>query len=210
MSGLFAATEPTRTIVVERGGTAWWIPFSTALLVAVVAALASYYATWRFKRSDANRENAFRAAGLMDEAEQIARREDRYDSEGGASTTLRLLQEAQVRARPIEDSDLDDRLRAAIAYNVALKSGQGRPPRARHWLSVSIWNVQRALAPHLSAPRLVPRTITSDRVFPTFDDLFPMIPMTEGPIPLEVSPDLNILDNALSEWEAKRRKKRKK
>jgi hypothetical protein len=60
---LLAATQP---IVVERDGTDWWIPFATALFVAFVAALASYYATWRFKKGDVNRENAFRAAGLVD------------------------------------------------------------------------------------------------------------------------------------------------
>ena len=165
MAGLLAATEPAQTVVIEREGTAWWIPFVTALFVAVVAALASYYATWRFKKGDVNRENAFRAAGLVDEAEQIAHRKDRYDAEGGADTTMRLLQEAQVRARPVDDSDLDDRFRAAIAYNNALIKGKGQPPRARHWLSVSIWNVQRALAPHLSAPKLLPGTHSVQRSF---------------------------------------------
>jgi hypothetical protein len=41
---------------------------------------------------------------------------------------MRLLLDAQVRARPIEDSDLDGRLRAAIAYNSALLRGKVSHP----------------------------------------------------------------------------------
>jgi hypothetical protein len=38
MSGLLAATQPARTVVIERGGTAWWVPFVAAL--GVTTALA--------------------------------------------------------------------------------------------------------------------------------------------------------------------------
>lgn len=52
MSGLLAAIQPARTIVIERGGeTSWWVPFLSALAVALFAAAASDYATWRFKKS---------------------------------------------------------------------------------------------------------------------------------------------------------------
>jgi hypothetical protein len=91
MSTLLAATEPARTIVIERGGTAWWVPFVTALGVALAAVAGSYYATWRFKKGDVNRENVFKAADLVDEAAQMVSRPSRYADEGGASTTLRLI-----------------------------------------------------------------------------------------------------------------------
>jgi hypothetical protein len=62
--------------VIEHGGTSWWVP----LLVALAAALASYVATGWLKRADINRESAFRAADLIDDAEQVAAFRDRYDT----------------------------------------------------------------------------------------------------------------------------------
>jgi hypothetical protein len=114
MSGLLAATQPARTIIVERGGAivsehggtpTWWIP----LLVALAAAGVSYAVTWRFKRADVDRENALRAVDLVDEAEQIASLQKRWRDDGGARTTMRLLQQARVRAQPLDDVDLDER-----------------------------------------------------------------------------------------------------
>jgi hypothetical protein len=55
-----AIAQPVDTIVVVHSGTSWWIP----LTIAVVAAAASYCATWRMKRANVNRENAFRAAAF--------------------------------------------------------------------------------------------------------------------------------------------------
>jgi hypothetical protein len=161
------AVEATRTLVVEHGSdTSWWIP----LVVAAVAALASYYATWRFKKSDVNRENAIRAADLVDEAEQLVSRRDRFEAEpeGGETVALRLLQQARVRAQPLEDSGLDDRFRAAFSYIGALLIMRGeRPEPARHWLAEAIANVRAALVPHLSAPKFFRRRMPTERSFPT-------------------------------------------
>jgi hypothetical protein len=38
MNGLLAAAQPVRPIVIERGGTPWWVPLLIALGVALVAA----------------------------------------------------------------------------------------------------------------------------------------------------------------------------
>jgi hypothetical protein len=75
--------------------------FLSTLVVALFAAAASYYATWRFKKGDVIRDNAFRAADLVDEASRVAGHPTRYEEEaGGLSGTLRLLWEGRVRAEP--------------------------------------------------------------------------------------------------------------
>jgi hypothetical protein len=75
MSGSFAATEPARTIVVQRGanlvierggGPGWWVPLLIALAVALVAAIALYSVSWRFKKADVDRETALQAADVVD------------------------------------------------------------------------------------------------------------------------------------------------
>ena len=79
MIGILAATQPARTIIVQRGGaivnesggTPWWVPVVTTLAVALTAAAVSYAVSWRFKRADVDRENALRAVVRVDEAEQI-------------------------------------------------------------------------------------------------------------------------------------------
>jgi hypothetical protein len=83
-------------MVVHDGGTPWWVPLIVGLSVALAAACASYAAAWWFKKRDVDRENAFRAAERVDEAEQITARRERYDAEGGAAAVLRLVQEARV------------------------------------------------------------------------------------------------------------------
>lgn len=194
MSGLFAATEQTRTIVVERGGSAWWIPFATALFVATVAALASYYATWRFKRADVNRDNAVQARDLVDEAERIASSPARYRDEGGALATSRLLQRALIRAQPIEDWDLFDTFFAAQDYNFRLQQWDEPPNSARSWLVEAIAQVREALVPYLSAPRLFRAAKRAkSRSFPTFDDLKAM--------PSDDRDPQQLID-ALVEWKA--------
>ncbi len=196
MSRLLAATQPARTIVIERGGTAWWIPFATALFVAIVAAAASYYAAWRFKSRDVNRENAFRAAELVDQAEQIASRSDRYEAEGGPATTMRLLQEARVRAQPVDDVDLDSRFRAALNFNLDLQLwGDPEPRGGRYWLYEAIANIRGGLVPHLSAPKLVRRIRPTERSFPTLAELNAMA---------SDAYDGNVRINALVEWRANR------
>jgi hypothetical protein len=193
MSRLLAATEPTRTIVIERGGTAWWIPFATALLVALFAAAASYYATWRFKKGDVNRKNAFGAADLIDEAAQLVSRQDRYGAEGGANATLRLVQRSRVRAEPIDDAELDERFRAALSFHYDVLTWREEPGPARHWLAEAIWNVRAGLVPYLSAPRLARRKQPRERSFPTSADLSDM--------PRHAH-DGNVLIGALIDWRA--------
>jgi len=107
---LLVASQAPRPIVIEHGGTAWWVPFVTALSVAIVAALASYYATWRFKTADINRENAFRVVRLVEQAEDWAS-EDEFEAKAEATDAWRALREAQVQAWPIGDSELDDRFK---------------------------------------------------------------------------------------------------
>jgi hypothetical protein len=120
--------------IVYAGGTPWWVPLIVGLGVALAAACASYAAAWWFKKRDVDRENAFRAAERVDEAEQITRR-DRYDAEGGAAAVLRLVQEARVRAQPLGSQDLDDRFRAAIDYlfTFTLWQPPPGPPSGRRW-----------------------------------------------------------------------------
>jgi hypothetical protein len=159
-------------IVAESGGTAWWIPFGTALAVALVAAAASYYATWRFKRADVNRESAFRTADLVDQAERLASwRGDEGEDNGGADLqeVTRLLQRARVWAQPLDDSELDDRMRAGLA--LCFEMAPTPPGRSWHWLRESIANVRAGLVPHLSAPKLVRRRRPAERSFPTSDEL---------------------------------------
>jgi hypothetical protein len=170
--GFLPATQPARTIVVERGGTAWWVPFLTALLVALAAAAASYYATWRFKRADVDRENALRAVDLVDRAEQIASLDPLWRDEGeGGLTTHRLLQEARVRTEPLDDDDLDKRFRAALSYNTDLLGWKDTTSAARHWLAEASADVREALVPHLKAPKFIPRKRVALREFPTLDEL---------------------------------------
>jgi hypothetical protein len=197
MSKLLAATEPARTIVIERGGTAWWLPFVTTLGVALAAALASYVVTWRFKRADVDRENAIRAIDLVDEAEQLASREDIYRDAGGATATLHLLQMARVRAQPIDDPDLDDCFRAAQSYNFDLTLWDEQAGRALHWLREAIANVRAALVPHLAAPKLVRRTQPPEHSFPTLDELNAMASDPGGR-------DGNVRLDALVDWRANR------
>ena len=150
------------------GGTAWWI----LLLVALAAAGASYLATWLLKSSDVNRENAFRAADLVDQAEQIAswrKVEGEDDSSADFQKASRLLQQARVRAQPLDDSDIDDRMRAANAY--CSEIAPYPPSRAWPWLREAIANVRAGLVPHLSAPKLVGRRRPAERSFPTSDEL---------------------------------------
>jgi hypothetical protein len=171
MSSLLAATETARAIVIERSSTAWWIPFVTTLVVALVAAVVSYSVTWTFKKADIDRENAIRAADLVDEAEQIASLQDRYRNEGGAKTTMRVLQAARVRAQPLDNDDLDKRFQAALSHNFDLQVWEEPPESAQSWLAKAITNVREGLRPHLSAPKFFGRRESPKRWFPTLDEL---------------------------------------
>jgi hypothetical protein len=190
MSGLLAAAGRIETVVVEHGGTAWWVPVATALFVALVAAIASYYVTWRFKTADVNRESALRAADLVDEAEQIASWSERFDAEGGAAKIARLLQQARVRAEPLDDADLHHRFQAALSFTFEFQLWRLEPVGARHWLRETAANVREGLLPHLAAPRLVARKPETKRSFPKLDTFNA----------IERDPEGNALLEALDRW----------
>jgi hypothetical protein len=161
--------------IVYAGGTPWWVPLIVGLSVALAAACASYAAAWWFKKRDVDRENAFRAAERVDEAEQMTARRERYDAEGGAAAVLRLVQEARVRTQPLGSQDLDDRFRTAIDYlfTFTLWQPPPGPPGGRRWLSEAIANIREGLVPYLAAPRFLPfrRDDTLERSFPTLAEL---------------------------------------
>ena len=97
------------------GGTPSWVTFLLAVGVAVVAALASYLLTWRFKKEDFDRENALRAADLIDEAERLTSEPTRYEREpDGSEVVRRLVQQARIRAEPLHDPEPDDRFKATL------------------------------------------------------------------------------------------------
>jgi hypothetical protein len=171
MSALIAATQPARTIVIERGGggTPWW-----ALLVALAAAVASYCATWQFKRRDVERENAFRSAELIDEASRTTSTRDGFANAGGPSGLARLLYEAGVRAQPLDDADVNDRFEAARNFATDMELWGSVPERARSWAYEAILNVRAALVPYLAAPRLIGKWPPPERSFPTRSELSEM------------------------------------
>jgi hypothetical protein len=109
--------------------TAWWVPLATALVVSLVAATVSYAVTWRFKRADVERENAFRVADLIAEADRLARAtlpttlddpQQAHEVERRVDELELRVREASVRARSLDDPDLDDRVRALEWYVIAL------------------------------------------------------------------------------------------
>jgi hypothetical protein len=194
MSVFLAATQPARTIVIEHegGGTPWWVP----LLVALAAAVASYYATWRFKRADVDRQNALRAADLIDEAERLTSEPARYEAEPDASEVVRrLVQQARIRAQPLNDKELDDRFMAALLYLFELQTWRDPPlGGALHWLYQAIANVRLALVPHMSAPKLLPRPRKPPRRwFPTSTELNALASDPAGR-------DAEVRFNALRDW----------
>jgi hypothetical protein len=144
-----------------------------------------------------NRKSAFRAADLINQVEQIASLPGRYEAEaeGGGVVALRLLQEARVRAQPLNDPGLDDRFNAAVSYTYELLDtwAEDPPGGARHWLREAIANVRAGIVPHLAAPKFVGRERPPERSFPTSDELSAM---RSDPR------DGHVLLNALVEWRA--------
>src|SRR5205823_809234 len=61
---------PSRIVIIEKGGTPWWVPLLATLLIGVAAAIASFLATWWFKKRDIDGENARQAATLVDDADR--------------------------------------------------------------------------------------------------------------------------------------------
>jgi hypothetical protein len=183
VSAMLLAAQPARTIVIEKGGIAWWVPLVIALLVALVAAAVSYAVTWRFKQADFNRESAIRAVDLVDEAEQLATDRDRYTAVqgSGAASVSRLLQEARVRAQPLGDVELDERFQAALLYIFDLQQARNETGPALHWLAAAITNVREAFVRHLAAPKFIPlRTPRAKQWFPTLTELKNMQRDREG------------------------------
>jgi hypothetical protein len=164
-----------RTVVIHEGVTPWWVPLAVSLGIALVAAVVSYAATWWFKKREVDRDNAVRAAALVDEAEQIAARRERWEAEGGAARVMQALQEARVRAQPLGSDDLDDRFRASLDLVFTWGSWQPNPEPvgALRWTMESVSNIREGLVPFLAAPRFLPfrQTFTLHRSFPRFAEL---------------------------------------
>jgi hypothetical protein len=200
MSGLFAATEPARTIVIERGGTPWWVPLVIGLATVAAAALASYLATWWFKKRDIDGENARQAVALIGEAEKAV------SGLGGYSLAVssplgplsQLLQEARIRAQPLGDAELDDRLKAASSFVVTFQEWREKPDGSRRWLGEAIANVREGFAAYLAPSPLIPwrRTkIERLRSFPTYGELLSFERRAREP---------EALVEALEDWHAAR------
>jgi hypothetical protein len=136
------------------GGTPWWVPVATAFAVALVAAVASYFFAWRFKRGDVDRENAFKAATFIDEAAAIAGAQTRelWDTPGGATACERLLRQAVARVRPLRDDDLERRLVSAVEWALVIYLMGHASARSTTWLTNAIESTQAALVPHLASP----------------------------------------------------------
>lgn len=190
------ASAPTR-IVVERGGTSWWVPLLIGLATVAGAAIASYLATWWFKKYDIDGQNAIRAAAPVDEAEKTIAGAGGYsqipsDPFGRAQLSL---QEARIRSQPLGDGDLDDRLIAAHYFLTTIQEWAGRqaPGGELRWAREAVANVREGLAPYLSPPRVIPlsrRKLATSRSFPTFAEL-------KG---IELHQDPSGLIEALDSW----------
>ena len=176
----------TTVVVQPPGGTPWWVPLVIGLGLALVAAAASYTATWLFKKRDGEREIALRAVDLIDRAEKMASSDDRLDAEGGLTELELLLQHARVRAQPLGSDGLDERFWVALVHLNSMSSPYGLMSspsgpedrsRARRWLYRAIANVREGLVPFLAPPRFLPhqRAIELPRSFPTYDDYQEMI-----------------------------------
>lgn len=176
---------------------AWWVPFTTALVVSLVAATVSYAVTWRFKRADVERENAFPVAGLIAEAERLA--PDTRDFRVAEEMGLRL-REAEVRALPLDDPDLADRIDVARAHCAVLESfgshtnfmanwEPDETERILYWADRALGNVRAALVPHLAPPKFLGRRRAGERVFPTYDEY------------MKMGDELSEIIDDLDEWE---------
>jgi hypothetical protein len=124
------------------------------------------------------RENAFRVADLVVEAERLASDPDLPDV---ARDVQRLLQEARIRAQPLDDPELDDRMQATNWFALKLRVTRG-PQELNfnevaamwYWTREAIANVRAGLVPHLASPRLLGRRRPTDRAFPTFAEVTKM------------------------------------
>jgi hypothetical protein len=181
---------------------AWWVPFTTALVVSLVAATVSYAVTWRFKRADVERENAFRVADLIAEAYRLAGGNEHTEKD--AEEVELRMQEAIVRAQPLGDADLADRVGAADWYAFMLRIDinlvapePAEMTRAWRWARAALANVRAGLVPHLASPKLVGRRRAAERSFPTQEQLVDL-----GLI--ETGVDLRSIIYALDVWASER------
>jgi hypothetical protein len=176
MSGLLAATQPARTIVVKQGGTPWWVPLLATLLIGIAAAIASYLATWWFKKRDIDGDNARQAALFVDEAERALPRPTasaRQTLSDPLETVSRLLRKARLRAQPLDDFDLDQRMDVALYFFSDAQEWGAQPVGARPWMQRAIDNVRVGLAPYLAPPPIIPRRpqqVFVEKLFPRFDE----------------------------------------
>jgi hypothetical protein len=168
----------TSRIVVEKGGTSWWVPLLVGLLTVAGAAVASYLATWRFKKYDIDGQNAVRTAELVNEAEKTAADAGGYSQvpTDPFARVQRSLQEARIRSQPLGDGDLDDRFKAALSFVTAIQewAGRQRPGGELRWMREAVANVREGLAPYLSPPSIVPwgwRKPAKSRSFPKLNEL---------------------------------------
>jgi hypothetical protein len=189
----------SRVVVVEKGGTPWWVPLVATLLTVLVAGLASYFATWWFKKRDIDGVNARQAATLIDDAETALPGPTTYSTVGESDsieTAARLLREARLRAQPLHDYDLDERLQTALMFLSDVQEWTKQPVGVRPWMRAAIENVRAGLAPYLAPPPAIPwRRLTEDveRSFPTFSEYIGI--KREGGDPEEIT-------QALDDWYA--------
>jgi hypothetical protein len=186
---------------VVKQGTPWWVPIVAALLVAAFAAAASYYATWRFKRADFDRENAVRAAEELDEADRVLSLARRSRDEGDIADALyQFLQRARIRAEPLYDADLEDRVEVAI-YLVSQPMLVGGF-RGERLLARAIADARAGLLPHLSRPGLWPRRRNPvGRTFPTSSELIAMHDIERDDEGFLIYQDDEGLMDQIDEWQ---------
>jgi len=171
---------PSRIVIIEKGGTPWWVPLLATLLIGVAAAIASYLATWWFKKRDIDGENARQAATLVDDADRaLPRSTETFTTQVSQmpddplDKVTRLLREARLRAQPLNDFDLDQRLGTALYFLSDAQEWRKRPVGARPWMHRAIDNVRIGLAPYLAPPPLIPwrrPNVFLEVLFPSFSE----------------------------------------
>jgi hypothetical protein len=83
---------------------------------------------------------------------------------------VRPLQQARVRARPLEDNKLDERFQAALLFGSTLTEWKERPTGVNSYLRKALVNVREGFVAHLKAPRLIPGKHRPAETFPSLDE----------------------------------------
>jgi hypothetical protein len=166
----------SRVLVIEKGGTPSWVPLVATLLTVLVAGVASYFATWWFKKRDIDGVNAHQAATLVDDSETALPGPTTYEPEDQSDSiqaAARLLREARLRAQPLHDHDLDERLQTALLFLSDVQEWTKQPVGVGPWMRAAMENVRAGLAPYLAPPPALPwRRLREDaeRSFPAFSE----------------------------------------